>query len=66
MTVFRMQRNREEWVGDSTRWLSPFTGNMPMRVTKQLVRTAILDAHRLGLSVTKKSGDAAYTRIHAA
>jgi glycerol dehydrogenase len=42
----------------------PFTGNMPMPVTTELVRTAILDAHRLGLAVVEKTGDAAYRRIH--
>jgi glycerol dehydrogenase len=41
----------------------PFTGNMPMPVTAELVRSAILDAHRLGLAVVKKSGDAAYRRL---
>jgi glycerol dehydrogenase-like iron-containing ADH family enzyme len=42
----------------------PFTGNMPMPVTTELVRTAILEAHRLGLAVSEKTGDAAYRRIH--
>ena len=42
----------------------PFTGNMPMPVTAELVRSAVLDAHRLGLSVAGKSGDAAYRRLH--
>jgi len=41
----------------------PFTGNMPMPVTAELVRSAILDAHRLGLAVAQKSGDAAYRRL---
>ena len=41
----------------------PFTSNMPMPVTAALVRTAILDAHRLGLAVVAKTGDAAYRRL---
>jgi glycerol dehydrogenase len=43
----------------------PFIGNMPQPVTAPLVRSAIVDAHGLGLSVTKKIGDGAYRRIHA-
>ena len=42
----------------------PFTANMPMQVTADMVKTAILDAHHLGLSTAKKAGDAAYRRIH--
>jgi glycerol dehydrogenase len=42
----------------------PFIGNMPMRVTAESVRSAILDAHRLGLTVVEKVGDAAYRRLH--
>ncbi len=41
----------------------PFTGNMPQPVTAELVRSAVLDAHRLGLSVAEKIGDAAYRRL---
>jgi glycerol dehydrogenase len=41
----------------------PFIGNMPQPVTAELVRTAVLDAHRLGLSVAQKAGDAAYRRL---
>ena len=41
----------------------PFIGNMPMRVTAESVRSAILDAHRLGLTVVEKVGDAAYRRL---
>ena len=41
----------------------PFAANMPMPVTAELVRSAILDAHRLGLAVVKKTGDAAYRRL---
>jgi glycerol dehydrogenase len=41
----------------------PFTANMPMPVTAELVRSAILAAHRLGLSVAGKTGDAAYRRL---
>ena len=42
----------------------PYTANMPMQVTSETVRTAILDAHQLGLSVTGKIGDSAYRRLH--
>ena len=42
----------------------PFTANMPMQVTAEMVRIAILDAHHLGLTVAEKTGDAAYRRIH--
>jgi len=42
----------------------PYTANMPMPVTAEIVRTAILDAHQLGLTVTGKTGDAAYRRLH--
>jgi glycerol dehydrogenase len=41
----------------------PFIGNMPMPVNAELVRSAILDAHRLGRTVTEKTGDAAYKRL---
>lgn len=43
----------------------PFISNMPHRVTGPLVRSAVVDAHRLGLSVAEKIGDAAYRRLHA-
>lgn len=42
----------------------PFIANMPQPVTAPLVRAAILDAHRIGLSVTERIGDAAYRRLH--
>ena len=42
----------------------PFIGNMPQPVTAALVRSAVLDAHRLGVSVAEQSGDAAYRRLH--
>ena len=42
----------------------PFIGNMPQPVTAGLVRAAVLGANELGLSVTEKSGDAAYRRLH--
>jgi len=43
----------------------PFIANMPQAVTAPLVRSAIIDAHALGLSVAGKSGDASYRRLHA-
>lgn len=42
----------------------PFIANMAMRVTRELVQGAILDAHRLGVTVVEKTGDAAYRRLH--
>ena len=41
----------------------PFIGNMPQPVTAKRVRSAVLDAHRLGLSVAQKIGDASYMRL---
>jgi glycerol dehydrogenase len=41
----------------------PFIANMPIPVTAPLVRSPILDAHRLGLRVAEKAGDAAYRRL---
>jgi glycerol dehydrogenase len=51
-------------VGEATLGF-PFIGNMPQPVTAELVRSAVLDAHRLGLSVTEKIGDAAYRRLQS-
>ena len=42
----------------------PFIGNMPMPVTAELVRSAILDAHRMGLTMAGHMGDGAYRRLH--
>ena len=44
----------------------PFIGNMPVRVTAELVRSAITDAHRLGLSVAGRIGDESYRRLQQA
>ena len=41
----------------------PFIGNMPQPVTRETVRSALLDAHALGRSVTLRAGDAAYHRL---
>jgi glycerol dehydrogenase len=41
----------------------PFIGNMPQSATAETVRSAILDAHTLGLSVTETVGDEAYRRL---
>jgi glycerol dehydrogenase len=43
----------------------PYTANMPMPVTAEMVRSAILDADVLGRSVQRDAGDAAYRRVHA-
>lgn len=42
----------------------PAIGNMPQPVTASLVRSAIVSARALGLSVAGKIGDAAYRRLH--
>ena len=42
----------------------PFTKNMPMRVTPELVRSSILEAHELGMAVMNKVGDAPYRKLH--
>ena len=41
----------------------PFIGNMPQPVTAESIRSAILDAHALGLSAVEKVGDTAYRRL---
>lgn len=41
----------------------PFIGNMPQPVSAKTVRSAVLDAHRMGLSVAERMGDAAYRRL---
>jgi glycerol dehydrogenase len=43
----------------------PFIGNMPQPVTAALVRSAVADAHALGLSVVNRSGDEPYQRLHS-
>ena len=42
----------------------PFIGNMPQPLTAERVRASVQDAHLLGLSVSKRKGDAAYNRLH--
>lgn len=41
----------------------PFIANMPQPVTAELIRSAVLDADRLGQSVAGTAGDAAYRRL---
>ena len=43
----------------------PYTVNMPMPVTGDAVRAAILAADRLGRSIHQDTGDAAWRRLHA-
>jgi glycerol dehydrogenase len=43
----------------------PIAHNMPMPVTHDTVREAILAAHELGLRVAADAGDAAYRRLHS-
>ena len=43
----------------------PYTTNMPMPVTADMVRTAILEADVLGRTVQQNAGDVAYRRLHA-
>jgi glycerol dehydrogenase len=42
----------------------PFIANMPHAATADSVRTAVLEAHRLGEAVAARVGDAAYRRLH--
>ena len=43
----------------------PSTHNMQMPVTPELIRSSILDAHELGLSVTDSLGDGAYKKLQS-
>jgi glycerol dehydrogenase len=43
----------------------PFIDNMPQPVTAALVRSAVLDAHRLGLSVAQRIGETACKRLQS-
>jgi glycerol dehydrogenase len=43
----------------------PFIGNMPMPIDAEALRSGLLRAHDLGLSVTHQAGDAAYRRLRA-
>jgi hypothetical protein len=38
---------------------------MPFPVTVEVVKSAILDAHELGVSVSASAGDEAYRRLQA-
>ncbi|EAQ98869.1 glycerol dehydrogenase [Congregibacter litoralis] len=42
----------------------PFMANMPMEVSAEKLRAAIVAADRLGREVTEELGDAAYAQIH--
>jgi glycerol dehydrogenase len=44
----------------------PFIYNMPMAIDAAALRTALLAADELGVTVTEQAGDAAYRRLHAA
>ena len=39
--------------------------NMPVPVTAEVVKSAILEAHELGTSIADSQGDAAYRRLQA-
>jgi glycerol dehydrogenase len=43
----------------------PFIGNMMVRIDAESLRSGLLGAHELGLSVSGRLGDAAYRRLHA-
>jgi glycerol dehydrogenase len=43
----------------------PLVHNMPFSVTAELLRSAILDADELGVSIADIEGDEAYRRLHA-
>lgn len=42
----------------------PLTNNMPLSITADMARSALLDAHPLGMSLTEKAGDTAHRRLH--
>jgi glycerol dehydrogenase len=44
---------------------SPLVHNMPFPVTAEVLRSAILDAHELGVSIAGSEGDEAYRRLQA-
>ena len=44
---------------------SPLVHNMPFPVTAEVLRSAILDAHELGVSIAGIEGDEAYRRLQA-
>jgi glycerol dehydrogenase len=44
----------------------PYTANMPLPVTAERLRVAVLEADALGRNVARSDGDAAYRRLHAA
>jgi glycerol dehydrogenase len=63
MGLDREQRAAIDTLVDGTMaW--PYTVNMPIPVTADLVRRAILDADALGRSVQQGTGDTAYRRLH--
>lgn len=43
----------------------PLVHNMPFPVTAKILRSAILDAHELGVSIADSEGDEAYRRLQA-
>ena len=55
-------RDALDLISESTA-ASPFIGNMPQDLTAGTIRTGIVDAHRLGLSIAEKVGDVAYRRL---
>ena len=42
----------------------PFLSNMPTKIDAEVIRNAVLAAHKLGLGVAERAGDAAYRRLH--
>ena len=42
----------------------PFMGNMQLEVTREVVMSALIDAHELGMEITSHQGDVAYRRLH--
>jgi hypothetical protein len=43
---------------------SPIIHNMTMPMTPEYIRSSIIGAHELGLSVAESVGDDAYRRLH--
>jgi glycerol dehydrogenase len=44
----------------------PTVHNMPMTMTPDLIRSSIISAHKLGLTVANTAGDSAYRKLQAA
>ena len=44
---------------------SPNSHYMPITLSQELIRESILEAHEVGLAISREIGDEAYRRLHA-